>query len=305
MESHCSDVRQYFEVPSASFPGEGNGTLLQYSCLENPMDRKSHGQSMGSLQVRHDWATSLSLFTFMPWRRKWQPASVFLPGESQGWGSLAGCHLWGRTFSRTQLKRRSSSSSSSFFPRGRVIGLKSIYMFNFHRYYQIPAQRWDWPPFSPLMSIFCLPPVSPDTPHSDPALGAIDSLWWRSQIRDLWRRSFSFGTRGQAYSFKSFCISSIQFTCSVVSDSLKPHEPQHAKPPCPSPTPRAYLNSCPLHRWCRSTISCSVIPSPPALNLSQHQGLFEWVSSLHQVAKILEFQLQLQSFQWTPRHDLL
>ena len=46
-------------------------------------------------------------------------------------------------------------------------------------------------------------------------------------------------------------------------------------------------------------------PSPPALNLSQHQGLFQWVSSLHQVAKVLEFQLQHQSFQWTPRTDLL
>ena len=54
-------------------------------------------QSRGSLRVGHDWATSLSLFTFMHWRRKWQPTPVFLPGESQGWGSLVGCHLWGRT----------------------------------------------------------------------------------------------------------------------------------------------------------------------------------------------------------------
>ena len=46
-------------------------------------------------------------------------------------------------------------------------------------------------------------------------------------------------------------------------------------------------------------------PSPPALNLSQHQGLFKWVSSLHEVAKVLEFQLQHQSFQWIPRTDLL
>ena len=52
-------------------------------------------QSMGSLRVRHDWATSLSLFTFMHWRRKWQPTPVFLPGKSQGRGSLVGCHLWG------------------------------------------------------------------------------------------------------------------------------------------------------------------------------------------------------------------
>ena len=54
-------------------------------------------QSMGSLGVRHDWATSLSLFTFMHWRRKWQPTPGFLSGESQGWGSLVGCHLWGHT----------------------------------------------------------------------------------------------------------------------------------------------------------------------------------------------------------------
>ena len=58
-------------------------------------------RSMGSLKVRHDWATSLSLFTFLHWRRKWQPTPVFLPGESQGWGSLVGCHLSGRTESDT------------------------------------------------------------------------------------------------------------------------------------------------------------------------------------------------------------
>ena len=57
--------------------------------------------SMGSLKVRYDRATSLSLFTFMHWRRKWQPTPVFLPGESQGCGSLVGCRLWGRTESDT------------------------------------------------------------------------------------------------------------------------------------------------------------------------------------------------------------
>ena len=58
-------------------------------------------QSMGSQRVRHDWETSLSLFTFMHWRRKWQPTPVFLPGESQGRGSLVGCRLWGCTQSDT------------------------------------------------------------------------------------------------------------------------------------------------------------------------------------------------------------
>ena len=54
-------------------------------------------QSMGLLRVRQDWATSLWLLTFMHWRKKWQPTPVFLPGESQGRGSLVGCHLWGHT----------------------------------------------------------------------------------------------------------------------------------------------------------------------------------------------------------------
>ena len=58
-------------------------------------------QSMWSQRVGHDRATSPSLFTFMHWRRKWQPTPVFLPGESQGWGSLVGCRLWGRTESDT------------------------------------------------------------------------------------------------------------------------------------------------------------------------------------------------------------
>ena len=58
-------------------------------------------QSIGSRKVRHDRATSLSLFTFMHWRRKWQPTPVFLPGESLGRGSLVGCHLWYRTESDT------------------------------------------------------------------------------------------------------------------------------------------------------------------------------------------------------------
>ena len=61
------------------------------------MEEPRRLQSMGSLRVGHDGATSLSLFTFMHWRRKWQPTPVFLPGESQGWGSLVGCRLWGRT----------------------------------------------------------------------------------------------------------------------------------------------------------------------------------------------------------------
>ena len=64
---------------------------------------EEHGrlQSMESLRLGHDWATSLSLFTFLHWRRKWQPTPLFLPGESQGQWSLVGCRLWGPTESDT------------------------------------------------------------------------------------------------------------------------------------------------------------------------------------------------------------
>ena len=58
----------------------------------------------------------------------------------------------------------------------------------------------------------------------------------------------------------SFTFSSVLFSCSVLSDSLRPHGLQHTRPPCPSPTPRAYSNSCSLSQWCHPTISSSVIP---------------------------------------------
>ena len=78
------------------------------------MEESGGLQYMGSQGVGHNWATSLSLFTFMHWRRKWQPTPVFLPGESQGRGSLVGCHLWDRTESDMTERPSSSSSSSTF-----------------------------------------------------------------------------------------------------------------------------------------------------------------------------------------------
>ena len=57
-----------------------------------------------------------------------------------------------------------------------------------------------------------------------------------------------------------FSTSSVQFSCSVMSNSLQPHELQYARPPCPSPTPRVYPNSCPFSQWCHPTISTSVVP---------------------------------------------
>ena len=99
--------------------------------------------------------------------------------------------------------------------------------------------------------------------------------------------------------------SSVQFSRSVVSDSLQPHESQHARPPCLSPTPGAYSNLCPLSWWCHPAISSSVIPFSSCPQSLPASGSFPWVNSSHEVAKVLEFQLQHQSFQWTPRTDLL
>ena len=84
---------------------------------------------------------------------------------------------------------------------------------------------------------------------------------------------------------------SVQFSHSVVSDSLWPHELEHARPPCPSQTPGVHPNSCPLSRWCHPAISPSVIPFSSCPQSLQHQSLFQWVNSSHEVAKVLEFQL--------------
>ena len=70
-------------------------------------------------------------------------------------------------------------------------------------------------------------------------------------------------------------LSSVQFSCSVVSDSLRPHGLQHTRPPCPSPTPEVYSNSCPLSGWCHPTISSSVVPFSSRLQSSPASGSFQ------------------------------
>ena len=88
-----------FKFRHARHPnGEGNGTPLQYSCLENPMDG---GAWKAAVHGVAESRTRLSDFTFTRWGRKWQPTPVFFPGESQGPGSLVGCRLWGLTESDT------------------------------------------------------------------------------------------------------------------------------------------------------------------------------------------------------------
>ena len=88
-------------------------------------------------------------------------------------------------------------------------------------------------------------------------------------------------------------FSSVQFSHSVVSDSLRPHGLQHARLPCPSFNPWACINSCALCQWCHPTISSSVIPFYSPFNLSQHKGLFKWISSSHQLPKYWNFSFSI------------
>ena len=103
----CETIEMGSLAQPSTFLGEGNGTPLQYSCLENPMDGGAWWAAVHGVAKSR---TRLSDFTFTfhfpfslscNWRRKWQPTPVFLPGESQGRGSLVGCRLWGRTESDT------------------------------------------------------------------------------------------------------------------------------------------------------------------------------------------------------------
>ena len=158
-------------------------------------------------RVRHDWVTSLPLFTFMHWRRKWQLTPVFLPRDEGAWWAA----VYGVAQSRTRLNRLSSSSSSEWKC----------------------SSKWS---FSSIQSLSCV------------------------QL---------FGSPWTAAHQASLSIANSQSLLKLMSIELVMPSNHHP------------LSS----------------PFPPAFSLSQHQGLFRWVSSSHLVAKVLEFQLQHQSVQ--------
>jgi len=134
---YCPHYFCYYSDLAASC-GEGDGTPFQYSCLENPMDG---GAWWAAVRGVAKSPTRLSDFTFMHWRRKWQPTPVFLPGESQGWGAWWAA-VYGVAQSRTRLKRLSSSSSSSFL---NVLLL-------LHSFSTLVYPQGQWSDFSNLLS---------------------------------------------------------------------------------------------------------------------------------------------------------
>ena len=107
-------------------------------------------------------------------------------------------------------------------------------------------------------------------------------LYW---YRQMWR---------SAKFVEGFTQYSVQFSYSVVSDSLQPHEPQHARPASPSPTPGVYTNPCPSSQWCHPIISSSVVPFSSCLqSFSQDQGLFQGFSSSHHWPKYWSFSFSI------------
>ena len=121
----------------------------------------------------------------------------------------------------------------------------------------------------------------------------------------MWKDKFKKQKNILEMSIKAFQFSSVQFSRSVVSDSLQPHESQHARPPCPSPTPGVHSNSCPSSRWCHPAISSSVVPfsscpqsllAPESFPMSQ---LFTWGGQSTGVSALASF-LPKKSQGWSP-----
>ena len=154
--------------------------------------------------------------------------------------------------------------------------------------------------------------------HSSILVWRIPWTVWSMELQRVWHdramfttsvltlqlpRIYNYFTIWFAFKSWAFLFSSVQFGHSAVSSCLQPCGLQHVRHPCPSPTPE--LAQTQVHRVGDAIQPSHLLSSPPAFNLFQHQDLFKWVSSSHQVAKVLEFQLQHQSFQQIFRTDFI
>ena len=143
----------------------------------------------------------------------------------------------------------------------------------------------------PPMNIHCWFPLRLTRFDLLAVQGTLSSLLQHhsSKASILWHSAFFMVQLSHLYVIIGKIISSVQFSHSVVSDSLRPHEPQHTRPPCPSPTPGVHPDSRPLSQWCHPAISSSVIPfssCPQSLPASESFPISQlW----HEVAKVLEF----------------
>ena len=196
----------------------------------------------------------------IPWRRAWQPTPVFLPGESHGQRSLAGYSPWGHTESDTTERlsihahlycsRTLQGLAADFIqpppPRGHKFALAVLGMFSHGLKASFrdklllllwPKSRWrPLPPREPLLKL------------SGRGTHFTSKYYSASVLCDWFCSGFTVRLILNPLSWSNPVTTSVQFSCSVVSDSLRPHELQHTRLPCPSPTLRAYSNSGPLSR---------------------------------------------------------
>ena len=160
-----------------------------------------------------------------------------------------------------------------------------------------PSSQWGHPPSHSVSS------PSPPTFNLSQHQGLFQWITSSHQVAKVWSFSFSISPSNEYSGLISF--QSVQFSCSVVSDSLWPHELQHARPPCPSPTPRVNSNSSPSSQWCHPAISSSVVPfsfcpqSLPASESFPMSQLFTWGGQSTGVSALASF-LPKNTQGWSP-----
>ena len=198
-------------------------------------------------------------------RRKWQPTPVLLPGKSHGWRSLVGYSPWGRKqLDITEWFHFHFSLSCTGEGNGNPLQCSCLGSPR-------DGKAWWAAVYGVTQSRTRLKWLSSSS--SNKTLTKFN-IHYDQNIQENW-------TWGTWEILNMIASVSVQFNRSVVSDSLWPHGLQNTRPPCPSPTPRVYSNSCPLRQWCHPNISSSVIPffsclqSFPASGSFQMSQLFE------------------------------
>ena len=293
-------TRQSFPFTCASSPEKAMAPHSSTLAWKIPwMEEAGRLQSMGSLEVGHDWVTSFSLSCIGEGNSNPLQCSCLENPRDRGawWAAVSGvAQSW------TRLKRLSSSSASS----QEVIGsslkvwccsipvIITTLLTTSNRETCNMASKWpsfrSFPEGLLCRTVWVIAKTKPK------------SRIWKYYSSERWPQEIN---QQVSKCNREGGTKPIQFSLLVMSSSLRPHGLQHARLPCPSPTPGVHQTH--VH-WVSDAIQPShplSSPSPHSFNFSQHQGLFKWVSSSHQGAKVLEFQLQHQSFQWIFRTDFL
>ena len=197
-------------------------------------------------------------------RRQWHPYPVLLPGKSHEWRSLEGCSPWGHWGSDT-TEQLHFHFSLSCIGEGNGNPFQCSFLENAR-----DRGAWWAAVYGVAQSRTRLKWLSSSSSSSN--MMCVCRMWWESgtckakwkitkmRIKNIYNVIIILSEINLKTGRWLTQFSSVQFSRSVMSDSLWPHESQHARPPCPSPTPGVYSDSRPLGQWCHPAISSSVIP---------------------------------------------